>query len=148
MRDGVKLQTIVYFPVNVKKKAPAVFIRTPYTRTTELLYPYNEAHKRGIITIYQACRGTGWSEGVFDPAAPDTEKNDAQDTFLWLEKQPWYNGRCVMLGASYPGWVQWCAMETGDHLVATAPRLRRFTAVRAVPPPAVRYGSVSRSAGS
>ena len=141
MRDGIKLQTIVYFPVNVKKKAPAVFIRTPYTRTTELLYPYNEAHKRGIITIYQACRGTGWSEGVFDPANPDNEKNDAEDTFLWLKSQPWYNGRCVMLGASYPGWVQWCAMETGDHLVATAPQVAPLYSCQgsAAPGGAVRF---------
>ena len=123
MRDGVKLQTVIYFPANVKKKSPTVVIRTPYTRKTELLYPYPEAHKRGVITIYQACRGTGWSEGLFDPADPDNERNDAEDLFKWLEQQSWYNGRSVMLGASYPGWVQWCAMETGKYLLGTAPQV-------------------------
>ena len=141
MRDGVRLQTVIYFPVNVKKKSPAVVIRSPYTRKTELLYPYPEAHKRGIITVYQACRGTGWSEGIFDPADPDNERNDAEDLFKWLEQQSWYNGRSVMLGASYPGWVQWCAMETGNHLSGTAPQVAPLYSCQgsAAPGGAVRF---------
>ena len=141
MRDGVKLQTVIYFPANVKKKSGVVLIRTPYTRTTELLYPYSPAHKRGVITIYQACRGTGRSEGVFDPADPDNERNDAEDLLLWLKEQPWYNGRCVMLGASYPGWVQWCAMACGDHLAGTAPQVAPLYSCQgsAAPGGAVRF---------
>jgi len=124
MRDGVKLQTVIGFPPNFSGKGAVLLIRSPYTRRTELVYPYAGALKRGVVAILQACRGTGWSEGLFDPADREYEKNDAADTFAWLEKQSWYNGRSVMLGASYPGWVQWCAMKTGyPGLVGTAPHV-------------------------
>ena len=124
MRDGVKLQTVIGFPPGFRGKAGVLLIRTPYTRRTELLYPYAGAQKRGVVSVFQACRGTGWSEGVFDPADREYEKNDAADTFSWLEKQDWYGGRCVMLGASYPGWVQWCAMRAGyAGLVGVSPHV-------------------------
>lgn len=117
MRDGVKLQTIIYFPPELKGKRSVLLLRTSYTRTTEMGYPYAPALKRGIIFIIQACRGTGWSEGVFDPADGEYEINDACDTLLWLKKQPWYNGRCAMTGGSYPGFVQWCAQMAGEGLL-------------------------------
>ena len=124
MRDGVKLQTVIGFPPGFRGRAGVLLIRSPYTRRTELVYPYAEALKRGVVAILQACRGTGWSEGVFDPADREYEKNDAADTFAWLETQDWYNGRCVMLGASYPGWVQWCALKTGyPGLVGVSPHV-------------------------
>ena len=124
MRDGVKLQTIIYFPRDFKGKAGVMLVRTPYTRTTEMCLAPFDVNKLKVIAIMQACRGTGWSEGVFDPADPDTERQDAEDLFSWLNGQPWYNGRCVMAGASYPGWVQWCAMAAANNtLTATAPHV-------------------------
>ena len=37
---------------------------------------------------------------------------------------PWFNGRCVMYGSSYTGWVQWgAAMTNFKGLVAIAPKV-------------------------
>ena len=123
-RDGVKLHTMIYFPLKTEKKMPVKLIRSPYFRKTWLACPDGDALKKGIVAVFQSCRGTAWSEGVFDPADRDVEKNDVEDLFRWLRKQTWFNGRCVMTGASYPGWVQWCAERTQcPELVGTAPRV-------------------------
>ncbi len=123
-RDGVKLHTVIYFPLNLRKKAPVILRRSPYCQKTTLIPPDGWALENGVVSIMQSCRGTEWSGGVFDPAERDAEKNDVEDLFLWLRKQDWFNGRCVMAGASYPGWVQWCAARSGfPELVGTAPRV-------------------------
>ncbi|MFA6814990.1 MAG: CocE/NonD family hydrolase [Lentisphaeria bacterium] len=123
-RDNIKLHTIVYFPPVHPPKCSVVLVRSPYTRTTYFGLPYEEALKHQAIYIQQACRGTGWSEGTFDPAQRDNEKNDAEDLFAWLTKQDWFNGRCAMFGASYPGWCQWSAQRAQfSGLVATTPRV-------------------------
>ena len=126
-RDGIRLHTVIYFPLNLRKKAPVILRRSPYCQKTSIIPPDGWALKNAVVSIMQSCRGTGWSEGVFDPAERDAEKNDAEDLFLWLRKQDWFNGRCVMNGASYPGWVQWCAERSGcPELVGTAPRVAPF----------------------
>ena len=125
MRDGVKLHTSVFFPPGLTGPAPVVITRSPYTRTTWFALPYAPALERKCIYIGQACRGTGWSEGgVFHPSDYDTEKNDFADLLEWLKQQEWFDGRCAMLGASYPGWVQWAAARNADPaLVAISPRV-------------------------
>ena len=115
MRDGVKLHTSIYFPPEFSGKAGVILFRSPYSRTTWLDLPNAEALKAGMIYISQASRGTGWSEGgAFDPAESHYEISDAEDTFNWLKEQDFFNGNCVMTGASYPGWLQWCAAFTGN----------------------------------
>ena len=114
MRDGVKLHTVIYFPPDFDgKPLPAVVVRSPYTRKTYFELPDADCLKHGAIYVLQACRGTGWSEGVFDPAEADTEMNDAADLLEYLSAQNFFNGNCVMRGASYPGWCQWSAARTG-----------------------------------
>ena len=123
-RDGVRLHTLIFFPEKTRGKMPVLLKRSPYCRRTWLERPDGWAMKNGIVFIMQSCRGTAFSEGVFDPAERDNEKNDVEDLFRWLRKQDWFNGRCVMSGASYPGWVQWCAERTGcPELVGTTPRV-------------------------
>lgn len=123
-RDGVRLHTVIYFPVNMPAKAPVILRRSPYCHKNIIEPPDGWALKNGVVSIMQSCRGTAWSEGVFDPAERDSEKKDVEDLFLWLRKQDWFNGRCVMAGASYPGWLQWCAARSGfPELVGTAPRV-------------------------
>lgn len=136
MRDGVRIYTALYFPPNLRKKAPVLLIRTPYIQGTAILLPDAHSLKKGYVYVLQACRGTAWSEGVFDPADRDRERDDAEDLFLWLRKQKWFNGRCVMTGSSYPGWVQWCAARTAcPELVAVAPRVAPLHSCAGAPCP-------------
>lgn len=125
MRDGVKLHTNIYFPPDFSGKAPVLLMRQPYTRTTWFNLPDAGALQEGIIYIQQATRGTGWSEGgVFDPAEKQREIEDAEDTLNWLAGKDFFNGCCVMHGASYPGWTQWCAaFNAHPALCAISPRV-------------------------
>ncbi len=125
MRDGVKLHTLFYFPPEMPEKAPVMLVRSPYYRTTWFALPHAEAMENKCVFVTQSCRGTGWSEGgVFHPSNTDCEKNDAADLLDYIAEQPWFNGKCVMLGASYSGWTQWSAMRTGHKiLVGTSPRV-------------------------
>ncbi|MBP5638047.1 MAG: CocE/NonD family hydrolase [Victivallales bacterium] len=124
MRDGVKLFTSIIFPAEMPEKAPVVLLRSSYMRRTYLELPEPECLANGFIFIRQSTRGTGWSQGTFDPAERDLERNDAEDFFKWLDEQPWYNGRCVMIGSSYLAWTQWSAMRIGYHgLVGITPRV-------------------------
>ena len=135
-RDGIRLYTAVYFPPDFRGKAPVLLVRTPYMQATSILPPDAHALKKGYVYVLQACRGTGWSEGVFDPAERDRERDDTEDLILWLRKQEWFNGRCVMTGSSYLGWAQWCAARTKcPELVAIAPRVAPLNSCTGAPCP-------------
>ena len=142
-RDGVKLHTNIYFPADFDNTpSPVLLIRTPYCLTDRLFLPDKRVSSHKVIYILQACRGTGWSEGDFDPTDKDVEKNDVEDLFRWLEKQPWFNGlrnspgsmadaRCSAAvipdgfnGAQHrPDLKNWLVLPPGSH---------RFTLVWAV----------------
>lgn len=125
MRDGVKLHTDIFFPPEFSGKAPVLMLRSPYSRTTWFDLPNAECLEKNVIYIVQSTRGTGWSEGgVFDPVAKEFEITDAEDTFNWLAQQDFFNGTCLMYGASYPGWMQWSAAFTAHPVLAgIAPRV-------------------------
>ena len=122
MRDGVKLFTQVYTPVDTSQKYPIMFRRTPYG-----IPPYGENIYRpspgpswlfaeeGFIFVHQDCRGQFKSEGEFvvmRPHLPNKrarrdvdESSDTYDTIEWLLKNiPNNNGRVGQWGISYPGW--------------------------------------------
>lgn len=121
MRDGVKLFTTVYEPVDKSKKHPIIITRTPYS-----LSPYGEDKyvrglvpsmlftKEGYIIVYQDVRGRWMSEGDFvdvRPYNPDKkgkndidESSDTYDTVEWLLKNlDSHNGNVGLYGISYPG---------------------------------------------
>jgi len=121
MRDGVKLFTTVYEPVDKSKKHPIIITRTPYS-----LSPYGEDKyvrglvpsmlftKEGYIIVYQDVRGRWMSEGDFvdvRPYNPDKkgkndidESSDTYDTVEWLIKNlDSHNGNVGLYGISYPG---------------------------------------------
>ena len=122
MRDGVKLFTQVYSPIDTSQKYPILFRRTPYG-----IPPYGENIYRpslgpswlfteeGYIFVYQDCRGQNRSEGEFvvmKPHNPEKrspqdsdESSDTYDTIEWLLKNfPNNNGRVGQYGVSYSGW--------------------------------------------
>ena len=121
MRDGVKLFTQVYTPIDQSEKHPFIFIRTPYG-----VFPYGETflnslpsllfEKENYIIVYQDIRGMSMSEGIFRYTAPyiadkknntDTdESSDAYDTVEWLLNNiPGNNGKVGVWGISYPGFL-------------------------------------------
>jgi putative CocE/NonD family hydrolase len=121
MRDGVKLFTTVYEPVDKSKKHPVIITRTPYSLSPygEDKYPHGLVPsmlfiKEGYIIVYQDVRGRWMSEGEFvdvRPYIPDKkgkndidESSDTYDTVEWLLKNlDSHNGNFGLYGISYPG---------------------------------------------
>jgi len=122
MRDGVRLFTQVYLPLDTSELHPFMLFRTPYgvapygeefinTPLPSLLYA-----KENYIMVFQDIRGSSRSEGRFEfirPYLPDKksaadvdESSDAYDTVKWLLKNvPGHNGKVGVWGASYAGFT-------------------------------------------
>jgi putative CocE/NonD family hydrolase len=138
MRDGVKLYTAIWTPVQAAEPLPLLMDRTPYGaagRTSEgIARRYRELARDGYIFVFQDIRGRNRSEGRFvmirpqradrgDPKATD-ETTDAWDTIDWLVRNvPGHNGRVGVFGVSYDGWttVQ-AALEPHPALRAISPQ--------------------------
>ena len=106
MRDGVKLATDVYFPVEAGEKLPAILIRTPYNKA-----PFRDAGSdarhfagQGYVVAVQDVRGKHLSEGDYHVNAGDVA--DGYDSIDWLSHQAWSNGKVGTYGCSYLGDVQ------------------------------------------
>lgn len=105
MRDGVRLATDLYLPP--KLPAPAIAIRTPYSRSMDAYVgAFLSFARRGYAVVAQDCRGTGDSE----PDAWDYliyESDDGLDTVEWIGQQDWFDGFLASCGGSYVGSTQW-----------------------------------------
>jgi len=124
MRDGVRLNTVVFAPKRAGGPLPFLIMRTPYGAPESprplLSESYQELVDEGYIFVFQDIRGRYKSEGKFvmqraprdkrDPRAID-ESTDAYDTIEWLIKNvPGHNGRAGLMGISYGGWLTAMAM--------------------------------------
>ncbi|MGE0439286.1 MAG: CocE/NonD family hydrolase [Gemmatimonadales bacterium] len=136
MRDGVRLNTVIWRPKNAAGPLPIMLERTPYDAESGC--------RRGIagsptlaaeryLFICQDLRGKYSSEGRFSMIRPtrapgDTsaidETTDAWDTVDWLIKNvPGHNGRVGMRGISYGGWTTMMALlDPHPALKATSPQ--------------------------
>lgn len=120
MRDGVRLFTSVYTPVDKSKKYPILMNRTPYSVAPygkgkkSPLHPSRLYVKEKFIFVYQDVRGCFMSEGKFVNMRPQLtnyeskddidESTDTWDTVDWLIKNiPGNNGNVGIWGVSYPG---------------------------------------------
>lgn len=121
MRDGIKLFTAVYEPVNKSEKHPVLITRTPYkaapygtTFSSALWESYGDYSKEGYIFVFQDVRGKWMSEGTYmdvRPFNPNKKKktdideaSDTYDTVEWLLKHTKNNnGNVGVSGCSYPG---------------------------------------------
>jgi uncharacterized protein len=117
MRDGKKLNTVIFIPRNTKEPMPFLLTRTPYGVTgsamPELAHP--ELAEEGFIFVNQDIRGRYDSEGSFEMlrmSRDKTDKNsidessDTYDTIDWLLKNiPNNNGKAGIFGISYDGWT-------------------------------------------
>jgi len=122
MRDGVRLMTHVYAPLDASEPHPVLFFRDPYG-----IEPYDDVYrasvlpslffaKAGYILVYQDIRGRSLSEGSFKFIAPYIadkrtvsdvdESSDAYDSIEWLLRNvPSHNGKVGVWGSSYPGFT-------------------------------------------
>ncbi|MBW4081186.1 CocE/NonD family hydrolase [Paenibacillus sp. S150] len=105
VRDGTKLNTRIYVPAGTGPW-PVILERNPYPD----MHPVAELAawewtKYGYAAVLQDCRGTGGSEGRWEPF--ENERNDGLDVIHWIIEQSWMNGSMAMNGQSYGGFVQW-----------------------------------------
>jgi uncharacterized protein len=121
MRDGVKLYTEIYSPVNASEPLPMLMNRTPYgiaspdKGVSSMMYRYADMVPAGYIFVFQDIRGRYNSQGKFvmlhpihDPSDPKgiDEATDTYDTIDWLVKNvPNNNGRVGLDGISYDGYL-------------------------------------------
>jgi uncharacterized protein len=77
--------------------------------------------QRGYALIGVSVRGTGCSQGTFDPFDA-TMGTDGYDAIEWIAKQRWSNGHVGMIGVSFGGITQLVtAADRPPHLDAIAP---------------------------
>lgn len=141
MRDGVRLFTTIYQPLDSSEQHPVLMTRTPYScapygkeMSPRLWDSYwNTYAREGYIIVIQDVRGRWMSEGTFidiRPFNPDKrgadidEASDTYDTIEWLlQHVPHNNGRVGLFGISYPGFYSTMGALSGHPaLKAVSPQ--------------------------
>ncbi len=136
MRDGVKLNTVVWRPKDQSGPLPVLFERTPYDAEStcqQVFWGSPTIVKERYLIVCQDVRGKYGSEGQFTMIRPtrapaDTksidETTDAYDAMDWLVKNlPTNNGRIGMRGVSYGGWTTMMALlDPHPALKAASPQ--------------------------
>src|SRR5688500_10037470 len=123
-RDGTKLRYSVErpdgpgpFPVLINYEGYAAGTNA---RDNGVMVYADRLLERGYALVGVSVRGTGCSEGVFDPFAR-TMGTDGADAVEWAAKQRWSDGRVGMIGVSFGGITQLLtAAERPQHLKAIA----------------------------
>jgi len=117
MRDGVALHTHVYFP-DQGDCWPFILIRNPYPHNHALIETfYSRFVLHGYGVIIQSCRGTGQSEGQWEPFM--NEREDGLDTLDWLISQPYQDGNIALFGQSYSSFTTWVMADAFPPEVKT-----------------------------
>ncbi|MCG8702016.1 MAG: CocE/NonD family hydrolase, partial [Bacteroidales bacterium] len=121
MRDGKKLFTTIYTPIDTTKKYPIMLCRTPYSLYTygdgifpSKIGPSEYMMKDNYIFVYQNARGTYLSEGTYYQMTPHIadktevthvdQSSDTYDSIEWLLKNiGCHNDKVGLWGISYRG---------------------------------------------
>ncbi len=121
MRDGIRLNTLIFLPADGGPDYPVILARTPYGITLpqgehitdpahgwtppadgpmrgSILRGWKTIVERGYAVVYQDTRGRYASEGEDRVYADDAA--DGYDTLDWVAEQSWCNGRVGMSGSS------------------------------------------------
>jgi len=141
MRDGVRLYTVVYSPIDKSKTYPFLLVRTAYSteawvmnEMSKSVGPSASFDRSGYIFVYQDIRGLNKSEGehvggglyVANKASKRDvdESSDAYDTIDWLlQHVSGSNGRVGMWGISAEGRTTIFALiHRHPALVAASPQ--------------------------
>ena len=114
--DGVPLRTVVTLP-DAAGPFPTILMRSCYPQAeAEYRLTAREYARRGFGFVYQFCRGTGGSGGVWEPNV--NERRDGLVTARWLAAQP-FAGRCGYLGCSYLAFTGWVMADALPDCFAT-----------------------------
>ena len=107
---GYRLSTQLYIPEG-EGPWPTVVMRTPYLPAAykDVFPQAKEYAKRGIAYVVQRCRGTGGSEGTYEPNI--YEREDGLALLGWLEGQSWCKN-IVLTGASYMALTCWIVADS------------------------------------
>ena len=120
MRDGVGLATEVFRPAG-EGRWPVILMRTPYGRWSATGYA-SRVKDHTVVFITQDVRGDGDSGGTVEKESFDNEIDDSADTAEWIQKQPWCNGRVIMIGGSGHGMAAVMAVwSNSPHITACHP---------------------------
>ena len=118
VRDGVRLQTVYFAPLDQKEPLPIMLLRTPYgvpedDRGLQESPAFKELVADDYIFAFQNLRGRFQSEGTFNMSSAPADKSDpkstsegtdAYDTIDWLVKNvPKNSGKVGIFGVSYDG---------------------------------------------
>lgn len=93
MPDGVRLKTYIFHMGQDNLRGgdrawPVILQRSPYFHAMDSYRVHGaELAKRGFVYIVQCCRGTGESEGAWEPNI--NERQDGLYTVNWLAEQKW-----------------------------------------------------------
>ena len=126
LRDGLTLAADHYYPTRLGDY-PTVLMRTPYARGRTAHFFGLRSERvgwllagQGYHVVIQDVRGRFGSQGHFLPLIH--EREDGQDTLVWLRAQSWFNGQLGTWGQSYVGYVQWAlAVDNPPELKAIVP---------------------------
>lgn len=118
MKDGVKLFARVVRPKE-NGRYPVILIRTPYKLIdfTDSIQVVPVFVRRGYIVVYNHVRGTGRSEGKWEPFK--NERSDGLELIEWISGQSWCDGNIGTWGSSYSGYVQWCIADCRNPMLKT-----------------------------
>ncbi|HWS32927.1 MAG TPA: CocE/NonD family hydrolase [Actinoplanes sp.] len=115
MDDGVELLADLITPVGEDRTGlPTIVIRGPYGRRGGVAKQARALAREGFPVLFQSCRGTWGSGGVFTPQVD--EARDGAATHRWVRGQQWFTGTLATFGPSYMGYTQWAAAAGPDAL--------------------------------
>ena len=103
--DGHKMVTQMYIPKG-EGPWPVVVYRTPYHNfpASDVFAAYRRYAENGMVFLLQRCRGTGGSEGTYEPNI--YERGDGKALLDWLQEAPWCSS-IALTGCSYMGLTSW-----------------------------------------
>lgn len=138
MRDGVRLHTVLYEPVDAQSR-PVLMLRTPYSCAPygdgwshDLTGYMSEFLRNDYIIVFQDVRGRYMSEGEYVNVRPYIphksgneidEVSDTYDSIEWIVNNTDNNGAVGVTGMSYPGFYATMAALSGHpSLKAVSPQ--------------------------
>ncbi|MBQ6394914.1 MAG: CocE/NonD family hydrolase [Atopobiaceae bacterium] len=119
MDDGVRLRTVIYKPEGCgNAPLPLVYVRSCYpSLEVEFKAHAEEYAKRGFAFAYQYCRGTGGSEGIWEPNTV-AERTDGLTTAEWFDSQDWVASMGYW-GNSYMAMCGWAIIDSVPEKMKT-----------------------------